>query len=70
VRDMGARVVCGRTVCEAIGLDGVMVAVCWGRGARTPRDPHINVRRFVEMDAGLTVTKFDPRSKLVVEFVS
>jgi hypothetical protein len=44
--------------------------LCWGRGARTPRDPHINVRRFVEMDAGLTVTKFDPRSKLVAEFVS
>jgi hypothetical protein len=40
VRDMGARVVCGRTVCEAIGLDGVMVAVLGERCENPTRSPH------------------------------
>lgn len=55
---MGAGVVFGRTVCEAIGLDGVMVAVLGG-GTRTARGLYISVRRFVGMETGLRVITFD-----------
>lgn len=67
---MRAGVVCGRTACEAIGVDGVMVAVLGGGGGyeNPTRSPHKRLQ--VCGDGGRTYSDHIRLFNHVVQFVS